>query len=134
MSRRILFSMPFPLIVVEFANVLLRFGVLYPVLWDLPDLLLLCKSRERIRVSVTTPKQCINNDEALYLTHLAICPLPRTRNLFAALLFVLRVLLAIPLVTIIPPNKVFCERKAVADELMIVVMFRDMRAHIFAGK
>jgi hypothetical protein len=33
-------------------------------------------------------------------TYLAICPFPRTRNLLAALLFVLRILLAIPLVVI----------------------------------
>jgi hypothetical protein len=56
--------------VVEFLNPLLRFGLLYPVLCERPDLLL------------------------------AICPFPRTRNLFAALLFVLRVLLVIPLVDI----------------------------------
>lgn len=33
-------------------------------------------------------------------SYLAICPFPRTRNLLAALLFVLRVLLVIPLVVI----------------------------------
>lgn len=47
---------------------------------------------EFIYIYIYTPSQTSS--------YLAICPFPRTRNLLAALLFVLRVLLVIPLVVI----------------------------------